>query len=166
MLERNLNLIRKIVWGFVKGNPGLEFDDLFSEACLACLEAQASYNPDKGKESTFVHHVVTNQLRTLLKKEAVKLAELQYATEMEEVTCSNTNPEQQVIIQEEWREFFNSLSPKSKRICEMVLNDFDADSLMSTPKLYRGKLAKQLKSENWSWSSIWGSFGEIRRALS
>ncbi len=41
MIEKNLGIIRKIVWSYVHNNPGLEFDDLFAEACLAYLEADS-----------------------------------------------------------------------------------------------------------------------------
>lgn len=165
MLEENLDLIRKIVWGFIKGNPGLEFDDLFSEACLICLEAEHKYDPEKGKESTFIYHVVNNQMRTLLKKEAIKFSELQNQWLEEEINL-DLNPEQQIIIQEEWQEVYNSLSPKSKEICQLVLNDPDIETLIDTPKLYRGQLARRLKADNWSWNNIWGSFAEIKQALS
>ena len=50
-LEANVDLIRKIVHSYIRTYPDLEFDDLFSEACLA-LENQHRYDPTRGKETT------------------------------------------------------------------------------------------------------------------
>ncbi len=168
-LEKNLDLIRKSVWGYIKKNPDLgfsDFDDLFAEACLACVEAQAKYDPERGKESTFIYHVVNNRLSTITQRKSRATYILGWFEEEGDREDPVPNPERQMIIAEEWQELYNSLSPKAKKICELVLNDPCIDEVMESPKLYRGELVRQLKENQWSWGSIWGSFKELKQAFS
>lgn len=64
----NLNLIRKIAMSFSL-TTGIDFDDLCQEASLAYLEAIKTYNPNKGKISTYVWHCIHNRLKNYLKQE-------------------------------------------------------------------------------------------------
>lgn len=65
----NLNLIRKIAWSFHHVS-GIDWDDLFGEAALAYFEAIESFDPDKGKESTYIWYCIRNHLVNFCKKEA------------------------------------------------------------------------------------------------
>jgi len=65
----NINLIRKIAWSFHK-TTGEDWEDLFQEAALGYLEAMHSYDPKRGKISTYMWWCVTSRLKTYLRKEA------------------------------------------------------------------------------------------------
>lgn len=158
-IESNLNLIRKIVWGFVKNNPnGLEFDDLFSEACLACLEAAAQYDPDRGQESTYIYRVVCNGLHTFLNQRTLICIEL-----TEVLLTDSPGPEDAYLIEEHWQEIMTGLSPEAHAVLQLVM---DGSMLTDrTPKQQRGQIVVYLRKHGWPWSRIWGAFREIRVAL-
>jgi len=166
VLEENLNLVRKVVWSFVKVHPGLEFDDLFSEACIACLEAQNVYKPERGKKSTFIWHVVSNHLRTILYKEAGKNTAEEPKENLEGYMDSVNNypgPEEFIIAKENWEEIMSSLSPEGQTICEILLHSENLP--INKPKKCRGEIIKVLRSQGWGWNKIWKSFNEVKQAL-
>jgi len=165
MLERNLNLIRKIVWSYVRRNPGLEFDDLFSEACLSVLEKQHKFNPNKGKESTFIWHLVDNHLKTLLSQEAVR-NETVHCMEEVETNDVEPGPEQQLAARERFTYLISSLSPEAQAVCSLTLKNQDIYLPTDKPKKCRGEIMRVLKEQGWSWSQIWGSFAELKQILS
>ena len=65
----NVDLIRKIVWSF-HSTTKLDWDDLFQEASLAYLEALRTHDPKKGKITTHLWHVISNNLKNYIKREA------------------------------------------------------------------------------------------------
>ncbi len=164
MLENNVDLVRKIVWKYVRTNEGLEFDDLFSEACIACLEAAPSYNPVKGKQSTFIYHVINNHLKTTVGYEAHHAAKNITSDKiyMEEF---GTSPEEYFIAQENWEGILRNLSPKAREVCDMVFNEPEVYIPTDKPKKSRGIIIKELKARGWAWSDIWNSFREIKLTL-
>lgn len=159
-IENHLDLIRKIAWSYVRTHPELEFDDLFSEACLACLEARDKFNPERGKESTFIWAVVKNALIDLCTS----------PTEIVDKRCTScidkmcTSPEEQLVAKEEWQSILSSLSPKSRQVCSLVLNSTSLP--VDRPKTSRGIIIKELRKQGWIWPDIWRSFKEIKQALS
>jgi RNA polymerase sigma factor (sigma-70 family) len=159
-IEENLNLIRKITWGFVR-DTGFEFDDLFSEACLACLEVQNKYNPDKGAETTFIVHVVSNHLRNVTNREAIR------GTKEQQKYIRNyyPSPEEELLAKEEWEGILRSLSPKSKEIYSLLVNENKPFLPLDKPKLCRGAIKEELRKRGWSWTEIWNSFRELKEVL-
>lgn len=164
-----LNLIRKVVWSYVKTSPVLDFDDLFSEACLAYLEAEPKYDASKGKKSTFVHHVVSNRLNSLISKEGKKNTkehpaetfELEYLGATE---CEPT-PEQFIIAKERWEELLEQLSPEALVVWG-VIEKKDIYLCTDKPRQCRGVIVKILREAGWSWNKIWNTFNEIKNAVS
>ena len=160
-IENHLDLIRKIAWSYVRTHPELEFDDLFSEACLACLEARDKFNPERGKESTFIWAVVKNALINLCTS----------PTEIVDKRCTScidkmcTSPEEQLIAEEEWR-YLKHLITKIKPICSLVLNSTSPYLPTDKPKTCRGIIIKELRKQGWAWPEIWKSFREIKQVLS
>ncbi|MDD4353591.1 MAG: sigma factor [Candidatus Nanoarchaeia archaeon] len=66
---KNLNFIRSIAWSFNK-TTGLPYDELFSEASLAYLEAELKYKPNsKATFETFAKKTITNALVDFCKEE-------------------------------------------------------------------------------------------------
>lgn len=67
--SKHVNLIRKITWSF-HNSSGIEWDELFSEACVAYYEALNSYDPmNSTKESSWVYTCIQNQLKSFIKAE-------------------------------------------------------------------------------------------------
>jgi RNA polymerase sigma factor (sigma-70 family) len=166
-IENHLDLIRKIVWGYVKSNPGLEFDDMFSEVCLACIEARHLYDPEKGCESTFIWYIAKNTMNNICqhlkyRKEVACTSEFENSTVIE----NRMSPEEQLIAKEEWQAILNALSTASKEICSLVLDGPSPYLPTDKPKTCRSIIIKELRERGWSWPSIWSSFREIKEILS
>ncbi len=163
MKEEEINTIRKIVWSYSR-STGLEFDDLYSEACLAYLEAAAAYNPERGKKSTFIWTVVQNHIRIMLKK---RKREVPVDVEVIETLLEGReelDPEKIVCSEECWKELLGSFSPEAQTICKLVTStecEFDAEK----PREARGKIAKELRRRGWSHGKIWAAFREIKLKL-
>jgi len=169
MIENNLGLIRKIVWSYVRGNPGLEFDDLFQEGCIAYLEAQGKYDPSRGKESTFYWHVVNNRLRTLLSKNNKQMAKEITIDDDFDFTLFPSSPsaEQEAMrIEEEWpwEAAMANLSPETQYIKELAIQG--AERLpIRYPQRCKKQLADTLIEQGWKWNWVWRGFKEIKAAM-
>jgi len=169
-IENHLNLIRKIAWSYVKGNPGLEFDDLFSEACLALLVAKPSYNSTRAKESSFIWKVVNNHLLDVIGRETARNTQEELVSEIPERNISFeaakiNDPLQHLITKEEWEELLTSLSPEALSICEILSNPIDLYLPTDKPKLCKGEIIKMMRISGWSWTDIWRGFREIKQVL-
>lgn len=64
----NEKLLRKLANSFSM-STGVEFDDLFQEACIAYLEAMKTFDPNKSKISTHLWHYISNHLKNYVKLE-------------------------------------------------------------------------------------------------
>ncbi len=166
-MTNHLDLIRKVVWRYVKTNPGLEYEDLFSEACIAYLEGIDKFDPRKGKASTFVWTIVSNRLNALVRKEYSRMSEEQLSEDMEagEYLDPGATPEQSFIAHERWMAFVEQLSPEARVICDMVVNEHEIYLPTHQPKKCRGILLQTLRDRKWTWNQIWDTFREVKDAL-
>jgi RNA polymerase sigma factor (sigma-70 family) len=161
-LEANFDLIRKIVHSYIATYPNLEFDDLFSEACLACLENQHRYDPTRGKETTFIWYAVHGRIRKMLKKKIFQTVPI---PEDGDIESDEKSPEWEVIAKERWEDFLESLSDEARVICSLVLEG-DTYLPIDKPKICRKMISEILKDQNWNQNSIWARYKEIRAGLS
>ncbi len=168
MIEENLNMIRKIVWSYVKTNPGLEFDDLMQEACIAYLEASSSYDPTTNtKKTTFTYHAITNRLNTLIRRENLREIKEREAGEIFWISDHTPTPEQELMAKEAWLDFLLKLSPEAQALClTLTTEDLKVYLPADKPKQCRGIIIKELRKKGWKWADIWKSFKEIKQTLS
>ncbi len=160
--QMELNIVRKVVWSYVR-STGLDFEELCSEAYLAYLEAAPSYDPARGKKSTFIWNVVRNHINNLLKmKKEVPMDKEAIDMLIEE--RDELDPEQVVLAEESWRELFESLSPDAKMIC-LLVNDSEVYLNTDKPREARGIIARELKARGWRESKIWATFRELKQTL-
>jgi len=163
--QMELNIVRKVVWSYTR-SAGLDFedfDDLCSEAYLAYLEAAPSYDPARGKKSTFIWTVVRNHINSLLKvKKEVPVDKEAIDMLIEE--RDELDPEQVVLAEESWRELLESLSPEAKMIFSL-LNSSEVYLNTDKPREARGIIARELKARGWSENKIWATFREIKQTL-
>lgn len=169
-MEEYLNVIHDVVWSFVKCNPGLDFDDASSEVYIACLEAEALYDPTKGKKSTFIHKVARSALLTLL-------TDSLYSRQKSNEMCADLmefdnafidplpSPEQMMIAQENWNELMDRLSPDAREICKLIMDESDIYLPTDKPKLCRGIISRELKDRQWGWTKIWNTFNEMKEVF-
>ena len=164
--QMELNIVRKVVWSYAR-SIGMDFDDfdeLCSEAYLAYLEAAPSYDPARGKKSTFIWNVVRNHINSLLKvKKEVPVDKEAIDMLIEE--RDEFDPEQVVLAEESWRELFESLSPDAKMIFFLLLNSNEVYVNTDKPREARGIIARELKARGWSENKIWATFREIKQTL-
>jgi RNA polymerase sigma factor (sigma-70 family) len=161
--QMELNIVRKVVWSYAR-STGLDFDEMCSEAYLAYLEAAPSYDPARGKKSTFIWNVVRNHINNLLKaKKEIPIDKEAMETLLE--GREELDPERLIIAEECWEELFNSLSPEAKMICLLVLNDGEIYLNTDKPREARGIIARELKARGWGENKIWATFREIKQTL-
>ncbi len=166
-LEKHMNLIRKVVWSYVRKNPGLEFEDMVSDAYIACLEAQGKYHPSRGAETTFIWTVVSNRMRDILYKEARnKIVTVVYENVGDDLfTGAIPGLEHDYIAQEEWAEKFAQLSPEAQYICQLAIKPARYLSTDS-PAKYKNTLMTVLRNRGWKKVQVNRGFQEIKEVLS
>lgn len=160
--QMELNIVRKVVGSYAR-STGMDFDELCSEAYLAYLEAAPSYDPSRGKKTTFVWNVVRNRINNLLKmKKEVPVDKETIDILIEE--RDELGPEQVILAEESWRELFESLSPDAKMIF-FLLNSSEVYINTDKPREARGIIARELKARGWPENKIWATFREIKQVL-
>ena len=152
-LETNIDLIRRIAWSF-HNSTGEEWDDLFQEAALAYCEALKTYNPEKGKITTYMWWCISSHLKNYLKLEKKQT----------EHTCS-----EEEIVEHPSASFqggFEKLSKDAQQVAAMVLSN-PSKFLADTPQCARVKITKAVFKENhWSWNKIRTAMQDLRLAYS
>ena len=116
LVEDNINLVHKICHMLYDGknHKGIEYEDLFSEGCVALVEASKRYKPSTkykwAKFGTFAYHCIENRLKNFIlyiKKESqnINLLSLQeknlpYITEEYiPYNIANLSPGMQQVVQ-------------------------------------------------------------------
>jgi RNA polymerase sigma factor (sigma-70 family) len=104
----NEKLLRKLANSY-SFTTGVEFDDLFQEACIAYLEAMKSFDPNKSKLSTYVWKCVSSHLKNYVKLEKPYLEAVSIETPevMNKPGLSVTN-------------FFDALSFEAQQIAKIM----------------------------------------------
>lgn len=163
-MTEDLKMLYKIVWSYIRSCPGLEFNDLLSEACLAYLEAEKVFDPEKGKKSTFMWNCVSNALNDIISKNTLQNSKEIY---LEDFKFPYEETPEQVLIQEErFLTLTASLSNEAKMICNLVLNEPDVFLPIDKPRECRGEISRTLRTREWSWPKIWGAFRELKETFS
>lgn len=149
---KNINLIRKIAWSFHK-TSGIDVDDLFQEASLAYLESMKTYQPNKGKLSTYVWICINNHLKNFLKKET----RFQMHIVNNEIINENTHS----IT---YNTFLETLSNEARQITDII---FQNKMICQLPrKTVQQRLANFLSNKHkFSYKKIWTGFRDIELAV-
>jgi RNA polymerase sigma factor (sigma-70 family) len=170
---KNLDLIRNLAWSFNK-TTGVDFDDLFSEACVAYTEAEKTYDATQGAQlTTWATIKIRNALIDYCKKERrhqLTHTDLnQFIVEEVESTSNDPIemmiPDNKMLVRERMSFSEEILSIEElKTIYEIIFNA-PTDLLALAPKLARGQIVEQLRQLNWPWSKIWSSFTQMKAIL-
>ncbi len=79
MKKIELDIARKLAWSFSR-STGLEYEELFAEACLGYAHALSNprYDPTKSKFTSFAYWCIRSQLLTFVdrKKRTIYTTEL------------------------------------------------------------------------------------------
>ena len=143
----NENLIRKIAWSFSK-STGIEYKELFAEACLWYCEAVRSHTPALNcKLTSYAWIVMRNKLVDFINKEKQYGKEVPYSA----------MPEEQAFVSYQpipFSEFLAELPEECRCIAEIVLDSLDELPDELPPKMARGRIEKILRERGWSWPRI------------
>lgn len=146
MIE-NINLIRKIVWSF-HYSTGLDWDDLFQEACLGYLETMERYDAKRGGATTFMWHCISSKLKTYLRKE------MEYQSPLSSIEFWEDQPKDYSLLSEQ-------LSEKGGEALKIIIISLEELSILS-PTEARKKIRMLLFEKDWSLAEVRESIGEFR----
>lgn len=125
----NINLIKKIAWGFMPQAPStIEFSDLVNEAYLAYEKAKENYNPENSKFTTWACHYMSGYLKNFSNEERKQTAHSELNNNLS-------------YYQTPLSEILSGLGKEARQVCYMIL---------CTPNIYGGltkaKSKKRLKN--------------------
>ncbi len=159
-IEKHMDWIRKIAHSWHNTHPELEFEDLFAQACLACVRDMPKYNPARGAETTFLAQAINSELKNMLEKETKwRATNSYYPTDVDTIADPTYTAEL------EWENLMAELSPEAQYICSIV-QDMKEDLPTHTPRKCRGIIAQVLQKSGWGTAKIWNVTREIKCALS
>jgi len=160
-MKQYLPLIHKLTHKF-HNRTGIEYEDLFSEACLIYAKAINHYDPDKAKEITFIWNCINNGLIDYCLRD-----KHENEVELDENTIFDhkNNPEKELINKEFKSLFLSKLSEEAKEVCQIIFESPGEFLEVMSPKARRGLLIKKLRKMEWTWKSIWDSIKEIKTIL-
>ncbi len=146
-------LIAKIAWSFARSTR-MDFDDLFQEGCIALLEAEEKFDPDRGvRFSTFAYWAIKNHILNYINREKKKT--LLPLDDEQLPADSGKKQEGEFLTRLE-----SHLSADEFEICQRLL-----DLPLETISAPRGIVARSLRKEGWKHARIWRAFAETKKHL-
>ncbi len=164
----NIDLVRKIAWIFTKRSCVFEFDDIFSEACVAYLEGEQQFDPTKGvAKTTFLWTYIQNHLLNRVLDAQSKYVDREATADVYELQIPTyaQDPLTRLIATTKWGDFYASLTPAAQEVCDILLDASTGYLPIDAPKLCRGRIRDELRARGWSWSTRWTSYRELKTAL-
>ena len=151
-------MLKKIAWNaFQVAPPGIEWEDLFSEAYVAYLEALQDYQPHMMcvRKSTWVWHAATHALQEFIRQEYEK-------------HLVPTNPKNPQILNAGKADFLpplseilDGLSEDAREVCYMILSNTNRYAPWP-PKKAAGKVQRDLRKKGWKCKKRRGAVAELR----
>jgi DNA-directed RNA polymerase specialized sigma subunit len=150
MKVEDINLICKVARNF-ENTTGIEYQELFGEACLGYSEALRTYDSSKGtKLSTWAWRIMNNQL-------------IDFSKYYSKLVVDDSIHVDGLISPpiKNFTDFYEKLSPECKELAKIILAN--ADKI--PPKKARGVVVQILRDYGWSWPMIWNSIRNLKLAL-
>jgi len=165
-----IDMARKLAWSFSR-TTGLEFEDLFQEACLAYMWAlnDERYDPSKSKFTSFAYMKMRNWLSDYAESQyrardlnlegmLAESSEEDSAFALEDLLPSDeAGPEHALAFAEELGE----LSPEAKEICRMVMEE-PSEYAQLGKRAGRGRVKDELRAKGWTWDRIWDGLRQAK----
>jgi hypothetical protein len=166
----NLNLVRKIAWEFHL-STGLDWEDLFSEASVAYVEAVRIHDPERSSITTFIWWSVCSHLKNYLKKENkyrdfTVLCDTYFDESAEGVSEDKLLSSMVSSIDRAIDEsrFFDSLTEEAADVAKVVLKNIDI-LIVQTPEDAKQKIAQLMTEKGSSWRQIWKGIKDLKLAF-
>lgn len=149
--EEHLNIIRSLAWSFHR-TTGLDFEELFNEACFHYCRACTQYKGNKGtKFTSFLYPAIRSGLIDFS------------ASEMEWLNCKHELVAEgsQIPVYEYWNELHAD-------ILEIIdwIQENDEKLARISPKKARGLVLNHFRDQGWTWPRIWEAFRNTKKTLS
>jgi len=148
---KELNLIRKIAWSFHK-TTNIEWDELFQEACLAYAEALHSYNPKRGKLSTYIWYCIHSHLINLIRKWNKTWVKI---VSIEDVDYD---------IAIHYQRFAEELSEEALAIAKLILNNPCKYSNLTKIEAKR-EIIDEMRENNHTMKQVYIGFKDLKNAF-
>lgn len=174
--------VRRLLWSTcykIKGIYGLgaygnTIDDLYGEACVAFMDADKSYDPEKGKYSYYIAKCVYRRLQSARTYEMRRYPI--HGLSIQALPSSDTYEELGASYHENTYEGFRldeyieELSEDARIVCRLIF--YAPQTLIETAQAkggsasnWRTTVKDHLKQLQWSPDEIKGAFDEIRMSL-
>ncbi len=159
LYEQHSNLIRTIAWSWSK-RFNRNVDDLIGEGDEAFMRAVRTWNPERGLFKTHLSRCLRGQIIDYLKKVDLSpdpdlLPEIEWLDDGEE--NRERMSEWMGTISEEGREIIRILLESPMEVLGIIGSE--------SGRKMRGILKRHLRSEGWTYPSIWRSFKELKREI-
>ena len=133
---QNENLIKKIV-GIFHRNSNLKYDELLQEARLSYLKAMQSYDPEKGRLSSYIWYHVYRDLQNFYNKEKNYAKVIKLIKDYSEVD---------IIENSEF--FFESLTKEANEIAKFVLSV--PENFVKSKTVAKRKILQFMRKKHWN----------------
>ena len=160
------NLARKLAWSF-HHTTGLEFEDLYQEACLAYCwaERDSNYDPRKAAFTSFAYMCMRSHLCNIVTKCRAD-ASRRFPTDTIallndwEAIDNAPAPDEEL----EFREQLGELSKEARFVIRLVFES-PHEYLCLTSREAQAKIRQYLRDQGWSWVDIQKTLKEIKGLL-
>jgi DNA-directed RNA polymerase specialized sigma24 family protein len=156
---QDMKLIQKIAWSFNK-TTGLPIDDLIGEASLAYAENLHTYNPGRGKITTYMYPRIQHHLIDYCKAQQKQQHEA-ILDDLEDEQVETDN----ISVSQEDRVIFKSRLKNGSEELKYL-----AWMIFQSPSEFLGwggrqQIKDKLREQGWTWKQIWRTFTEVKNLL-
>lgn len=148
----NENLIKKIV-GIFHRNSNLEYDELLQEARLSYLKAMKTYDPEKGRLSSYLWFCIYRDLQNFYNKEknySKVIALTEDYTEVDRIENSGF--------------FFESLTKDAHEIAKFVLSA--PENFVKSKTVAKRKVLQFMRQKHWNEKKVNQTIENLKLAFS
>lgn len=153
-----MNLVYHRAWSFHK-TTGIDLQDLISEASLAYVEAERTWDEDEAvKFTTYAYGVINAAL-------------IKYCKQIHKWKIINGNPKLNWVLQSSDRLAttevdLSGFKIRTKELIEIVIEESpNFDFFNMPPMKSRRYIIDLLREKGWSWPQIWDTFKDIKKIL-
>jgi hypothetical protein len=164
----HLKVVAKIAWSFNK-TTGIEFEELYSEGCLALCETLFPDQPDEGyafhprkgyKLTTHIAKHVYNRLNNFVNRNGYIKEKLQ-AIPAEETGWEYGEDDPIIDFNEDLSKVISTANKDVQQVINLVLQKPEIYGRQK-PKFARGQIRNDLRELGWTWERIWKTIRDTK----
>jgi RNA polymerase sigma factor (sigma-70 family) len=152
-MKSKQDLIRKLAWSAHK-ESGMDWKDLFQEACIAAFEAEKKYEPRRGSASTFLWFCISNHLRNYVRQHTLQHEPMETMEDM-----STIKAEAHV------EDFFDALTERAKQIVNIILAEPERYDCLSSREAKALAAKTAMTKLGLTWNDVRQGMLDIHKSL-